>query len=405
MFGAWWLVLGMVGAQESTQVPLEVVTLDGATECGEVVETHIPGMVRTSAGLAVHQGDGTYRFACASAFGGEPDGSVASSSDGSVIYMVANGRLFNSQDGGCTSFEVPLTEGQEALQVLFWRQSFWLLTTGVAGGGELLRFDEDGPLSLAAWETFTPDGMAPEGANFIWVAGARPQPDVRRLSVTGGLGGDETIEDLPDISTDVEEVLPMVAHDGEAWLKLRRENAQWMWHAWVEGDDVLMSESPDQHRSILGPVMDEGAWYAIFDQKLHVAVREIGTWSDTGQTAPWTCLHAVGSRLFGCTVQAILAVEDIDAPEGPLTSEVFRLVQVGDPTLACGTISYCETDWVTWGGAAGLLDAPRPAVCPDGRTTPTGAPGGCGCASNFPSVGWIPIWLGLWGVRRRARLG
>ena len=161
-----------------------------------------------------------------------------------------------------------MDEGQEAKQVLFWRQSFWLLTTGVAGGGELVRLGDIGPLSLASWDTFTPDGMTPEGADFLWVAGARPQPDVRRLSVTGGLGGDETIEDLPLLSSDVEEVLPMVAQNGEAWLKLRRENAQWMWHAWVEGAEIVVSENPEQHRSILGPVLDDGAWYAIFDQKL-----------------------------------------------------------------------------------------------------------------------------------------
>jgi MYXO-CTERM domain-containing protein len=402
------LALCSVGrAQEDVAVtPRQVVTLSESTTCPDVPVTHVPGLVRTSVGLAVHAGDGSYRFACASAFGGVPDGPTTASPDGAEVYFAAEGRLFRSADRGCTASEIVLEEGSTAIDLTFWRQAFWVLTATVEGGGKLLRWSGSELVEIAAWTTFRPDGMVVEDAEHLWVAGGLPQPDVRRLSFAGGLANDVPVAVLPTDLAEIERVVPVAAFDGEAWLRVERTVQVWTWQAEGDGDaGVTVIDTGTRHRSVLGPAMLDGIWYGVLDLALMSAFPKAGTWNPTGLQAPWTCLHGLGDRAFACTVPAMLAWEGFSDQGELVTTEVFRFDQVGSPELACGGIATCTTDWETWGGIAGITDAAEPAVCPDGRTaSDLGPGGGCACAGGT-GTGGLPAWLGLLvlvGLARRA---
>lgn len=404
VFGAGLVWVAAAWAQATS--PLEVITLAESSLCPDVPASHVPGLVRTTIGLMVSSGDGSYRLACSSQFGGLPDGPTTASPDGGEIYTVREGRLFRSGDRGCTALEIPLSEGESAVSVVFWRQAFWVLSATVAGGGRLLRWSGSELIEVAAWSTFRPDGMVVEDAEHLWVAGGLPTPDVRRLSFAGGLAGDVAVGELPSDLAEIERVVPVAAAGGEAWLRVERSSQRWTWHAEADGGGAVgLTELGSRHRSVLGPVLYDGTWYVSLDLALMTAFPGTGVWRSTGLQTPWTCLHNLGDRVFACTVPAMLSWEGFDEQGGLVTSEVFRFDQVGSPALACGGTAACLADWEQWGGPAGLTEAEQPAVCPDGRTAEdlTGS-AGCGCVAA-PSgwVGGVGGWLLGFGWWRRRR--
>jgi hypothetical protein len=395
------LLISLALAQSSPRpTALEVLTVLSDTPCPTAPASHAPGVVRTNIGVMRRLEDGTYAYGCPARWGDDPEAQVAVSADGVTWMIAASGQAWLSIDAGCGARQLPLPEGFVATDVMSWRNALWVLAEApTQGAGRLLRWDGQTFLDVAIWPDFVPDGMTPEGADKLWLAGAGPTPQVRRLLFTGGLAGDAPLPGLPEDVRDLERLVPVAAQDGEVWLRVERYSERWLWSAKGVDDAVSFNDDGHRWRTVIGPVQLDGRWWMIADQLLHRADPGSPIWTETDVSPGWTCLHRVGERVFACTVPAMFGVLGI-GPRGTTNAvEVFTLDMVGPPAPTCGQPAACEEDWQELGGVAEITEAEEPAICPDGTTASDLDTSACGCAQGRAS--WMVAGLVLlWGRRR-----
>jgi MYXO-CTERM domain-containing protein len=397
--------LAALAQQTPIPVTLGVATIEAGGACPDVPVGVAPGVVRTNLGVMLLADDGTYVYGCPSRWGGDDDAQVAARPDRSEILVLGDAGLFRSTDGGCSFQSLALPEGTVGRQLLWWRDGFYLLTNAEVGdGGALMQVGERDFVPLATWTDFTPDGAAPGGADKIWLSGARPQPQVRRLTVVGGVGGDEPLPDLPSDYAGVVAIEPRAADEDEAWFAVRRTTSQWTWHAAtydVDGvQSQVFSEVEPRARSIAGPIKVGNRWAAVIDGELNLAPELENAWTPTGTQVSWTCLQQLGDHVFACDIHDVVEVHGIGKAGKPNTTPIFSWLQVGPPSPTCSDAA-CDADWQRAGDAAGLLDAEAPAVCPDGRTQADLDFKECTCAQgDAGGLGAVAL-LALAGLRRR----
>lgn len=385
----------------------EVVGLTSQTDCATLPDGVGPLLVRTSVGVMVSRGDGTYGFGCPDAWGGG-DTQVATNVDGSEIWYVASGKALASRNGGCTLEPVGLPAGLGAIDVIYWRDAFWVLAVASDGsdGGALLKWDGTAFLSLVTWATdFRPAAMLPAPGDVLWVTSIAPRARARRLDLTGGIGGDVSLPDLPASLDNLIRFEPTAADDDEAWFVLEQAGKQWTWHAeYILGDAgefVLWNEMAERKRLVLGPVKVDDSWLSVIDNVLNKSDQLTGLWTPTTVQLPWTCLGQQGDRVLACTVDTVLSVDSYEADGTPNTTDVFSFKQVAAPDAACSNAT-CDREYDDFLSAADLLDRPDVAICPDGTTAADQDPNACGCATGAAPSG---LWAGLtglvWSLRRR----
>lgn len=401
----WWLgvTLAHAGAIPATR---EVLGLASVDACPSIPDATVPLLVRTSVGLMASRGDGTYAFGCPDLWGGG-DPQLATTVDGSEIWYVANGKVLSSKNGGCTLDPVGLPQGLGAVDLIFWRDAFWVLAVASDGSsaGALLKWDGAAFLSLVTWTDFRPVSMMSAPGNILWVTSIDPRARVRRLDLTGGISGDVALGELPDSIENLVRFEPTAADDDEAWFTLELAGKQWTWHAeTVVGDNgpiVLWTAMEARKRLILGPVKVQDSWLAVIDNVLNKSDQLTGHWTPTTIQLPWTCLGQQGDRVLACTVNTIMQVDSYEDDGTPNTTDVFSFAQVAEPDASCSnaTCDHSFTDFLT---GAELLDRPDVAVCPDGTTAADLGPTGCACTTDPAPIG---AWTGaaglLWALRRR----
>jgi MYXO-CTERM domain-containing protein len=394
-----WITLAL--AQE-TPTALEVITLASESACATIPSTHVPDIVRTNIGIVQLGDDGTYTYGCPSRWGDDPKALVAVSSDGDTWLIVSSGAPYVSTDRGCGASPLTLPEGGTATAVLSWRGAFFLIVELPPGSENLAALyrwtEEDGFIRISSWADFVPDGMTPEDNDTLWLAGAGGGTQVRRLSLLGGLTGDAPLPGLPADTRDLERVVPVIADDGEVWLRVERRQERWLWHASYDGFVATFTTSAETWRALNGPVRLEDRWWITGDLSLYKADVGTSSWVVTDSQPGWTCLNSVGDRVFACTIPAMYAVIGIGPAGSVNAEEVFRMVEVGPPDGFCGASATCEADWESYGTAADIFDANQAAICPDG-TKPEGS--GCSCDSA-PSP-WLLSPMGLLALWRRRR--
>ncbi len=398
----WILGWGAIALAQSAQpTALEVLALAESTNCLDVSPRHVPRVLCTNIGVATSRGDGSYAWGCPSRYGGDPEAAVVVAPDGRTQLVVSEAGAYLSTNSGCTAELLQAAAG-EAVDAVYWRQAFWWIERDLGVGvSTLYRTDGETVVAARTWTDFHPDGMTPEGNEHLWLAGAGPTVQVRRLTFTGGLANDEAMEGLPEDSRDISLLVPVAARDGEAWLRVERRSSEWTWHAEVlNAGEARFTDTGERLTVLHGPVWLDGRWVATFDLGVHTADPFDASWTDTSQQALWTCLHSLGERVFACTVDAMLAVESVGSDGVPLTSEVFRMAQVAGPDEACNLTAECTSEWQELGGEAAL--ALEPAVCPDG-TTAGDLEEGCGCHMS-PGSRAVGALL-LVGLARRRRHG
>jgi hypothetical protein len=398
------------GWAQALPVARGVLALDSGGGCDMVPETHSPLLVLTTEGIARHNGDGSYAWLCPSRWGGARDVRAATDATGRDLWVVADGALWTSGDSGCTGSELALPGGAAAVDVMFWRSALWVLTgAGSDGEARLLRRDGEALLEVASWPDFRPDGMAPDGPDRLWLAGALPEPQVRRLSLAGGLTGDAALPILPEDRRDLDRLLPVAAADGEAWFVARRRREQWTWHARVDVEDVVpvvtVTDTGERAAFLAGPARLDGEWLISLDGSLHTAIPGQGAWTPTGATVAWISLAGLGERVFAGSIEQLGAILELKDNGEPRERPVWTLAQVAGPGDLCAASAACDADWAAAAEVAGLDVEADPAVCPDGRTADDLNPSACACDS-LGTVGWLGWVVVPWWRRRRvARSG
>lgn len=394
-----WLLLSIAWAQVPPSA-LEVVSLDASSACPDVPETHVPGVVRTSAGLALHAGDGTYTFGCPSRLGGAPPDDVAASPDGSQLMVLVDGVAWFSDSGGCASEPLAVAEGTVVSDVLHWRDAFWVLALDPATAStSLLRIDGGATTELTRWG-FLADGMAASGADTLWVSGVAPLPEIRRLGFTGGLTDSGPLGPIPEDSLELDRLVPRIASDDEVWFAVARRSDAWLWHGATTDAGVTLTDDGDRHAVVHGPVIVDGQWVVALDQHLWTSdLLSNGDWDDTTQDVLWTCLFQAGERAFACTIAEMLAFHGLGEGLVPETAAVFSMAQISGTEASCGVLGACDAEWSAAASALGITGA-EVAVCPDGRTLADLAPDPCACAAPGPTVAWWGLPL-VFGWRRR----
>jgi hypothetical protein len=404
---AWALLAlwtGVAQAQESPiPTPLEVLAFDAEPGCPTADPGETPKVVRTNFGLARHLGDGTFGYGCPSALGGVADAAVAADPGADQLIAVSPEGLWRSEDGGCRAAPVPLLDGDRGYAALYWRNAFWLLGAHSADdGASLYRLEADAsePVRLLTWTDFRPDGMAGEDASALWLAGATPAPQVRRIALEGGLSGDVPIAPLPPTS-DLQALRPVTARAGEAWIRAERRTASGLWEALAVGGGtqglVIVTDAGVDGRSVLGPVWFGDAWLAAVDQQPLSTPFGTPRFSPIGEPVGWTCLGQLGTTVWACSVgvlDRLVSYRD----DGTIKAKSLFLLDQIVPGACPG--EACANDLAVTAAAAGVADNEEPAVCPDGSTArDLGIEEGCGCASTRP--GGAGALLLLWLARRR----
>lgn len=412
---AWWVVTGVALGQTTGPLPtvLEVVALDNGTECPNVPEVVVPRVVRTSRGPAFHQGDGSYVYGCPGKLGGTPDAKVVVDPGSVELMVLVDGAILRSVDGGCSTTTVLLPDDMVAVDLMHWRNTFYALVADDLDRplGALLRWDEDRFVEAWAWDEdqrFLPSSMAPSGSDVLWVVSQPPEPArprLRRLSFLGGIqGADVNVEPLPEDQDGIT-IEPVIGDGDEMWFRVARSNQRWTWHAQVvDGEEnlvILVKDTGERNRLLLGPVEQGGTWYSVQDNELFTSDPFSGTWTATGKTVPWTCLHQLGDNVFACQVDTVGRALNLGRAE-PFFGPVFALTQIGPPDPGCAdpTCDGLYEDLLTDAG----LDPERtePAVCPDGTTLSDLDPGGCdGCSGTGGAPWGVALFAGLASLRRR----
>jgi hypothetical protein len=221
-------------------------------------------------------------------------------------------------------------------------------------------------------------------------------------------------------------------------VSLRALSAEGMWlSAAVTGGEVLYWMTLGESRAVLGPtpvaevtlgpVRIDGRWAWVRDGQLETVPVDV-TALDAEPIAdvPWTCLRARGDRVFACVLPpagmldatALYEVAGL-GPEGPVVHPLFSIGMIGGPRAECGGASSeaersCSSDWLHYGGEAGLLspppmaDAGRTPTTTDADVTRDAAPrpgGGCAVDGTRPPAPWIALALMFFLGRRTGRSG
>lgn len=412
-------------AQETPRpAPTDVVELGEGSECPFVLQDHVPEIVRTSVGLAFHQGDGTYALACPALWEDAVLDDVAVDPQGSAVVATdAEGGLWRTDDGGCQWAPVALPEGAIATDVVRWRNAFWISARTVSGsGGAVFRLEGETLAEVVVWDPtqtptpFAPDGLHPVGPDVLWMSGATPNPQVYRLTFVGGLAGaDDPISPLPVDQDGIDRIEPVAGLGDEVWFRVERRSEVWLWYGrYIEGPDTQVVTVGDawggaaKPRTLLGPIPFDGRWLAVVDGSLHAAGPGDGQFLDLQRSAPWTCLTARADKAYVCTVPALLALEGFEDGGTPVTSEIFAFTQVVGPSPACVKASACDAAWLDAAAKAGveLVEDRVAAICPDGTTADDLLRGSCACRTSNPAsggAGAVGLLLSLAMRRRRAR--
>lgn len=397
----WLLWLAVVLAQEvPLPVPLSALSLDASTSCPDVPEDHVPGLVATSVGPATHRGDGSYTWICPSLWGGEARPRLASDATGGTLVVVTGGEVYRSEDRGCSFSLVPLIRGSlEAVEVLFWRDGFWVIAQDQGTQStEVMQLGPGGLESFVAIQGLLADSAAP-GVGALWMAGLQPQPAAVRVNLAGGLSGaDELLTDLPSGDRITGLSIPGAADD-EVWIQVERGINKGLWHGRrLETEVVLWEAKEGSWRSLLGPVLYDGLWLASLEGALHTAGRRSGNLEPVGSQVAWTHLRRVGDRLFAGTATRLMAITGFDAELNPFQEEVFAMSQLARPVEVC-RLPGCD-EQLDEIAAAGSFDPDLPAVCPDGRTLADLEEQECTCnGGGLGGGGWLA--LAAWMLARR----
>lgn len=408
--GPWWIVMaGLAMAQDGARpAPLSVLSLDEETPCPTVLSGAVPRVIQTSVGLALHRGNGTYAYGCPSRWADDPEAPHASTPTGTEIFGIPNGAPRRTTNGGCSVREAPLPEGLEAVDLLFWRDAFWVLAAADDGSdaGALLRWESGAEVwtPIQQWTVdFRPDNMVAGGTSDLWIVSELPRLRIRRLTFDGGISDSGSLP-FGIEGFDGAEVTAQAADEDEAWFVLRRAGRSWTWHAQVVESDntvVVFTEPGDRYAFVSGPVLFEDYWLASLDGKLAYASQNADEWTVTSFDAPWTCLDRRGTRVFACTVPAMLVVEAVTVDAPPVTSEVFSFYQVVGPDPSCSD-DVCDADFEAMKLRLPFDLPEEPGICPDGTTEAELFGDDCGCdTSPGGAAAWSWALLGLFGWRRR----
>ncbi|MBX3273275.1 MAG: hypothetical protein KF729_23635 [Sandaracinaceae bacterium] len=368
------LTLGLVAlagparAHGPAPVALEVLAHDGRA----------PLALRTSVGLAVARGDGTYAYVCPARWDGNELALAAGARDGRDLLVHSAGAAYLSRDGGCTF--APLTDG-----------SLYVMAAASTGQGFLLVAEDasaSGPRRSRLFEVS--DGVLEElplalpGA----VDGALGIPGgwlVAGHAPVGFVAGPDGV--LATFETSASWITPRALDAGDLWLRVA--GADGVILARVGAGEVELT-APSA-RLVGGPIRLDGRWLALLDGALHAF--EDGAWHLEGEL-PWTCLQSYEGRHFACGLEALWEL----APGAPVPAAVaaFSFSQLAPPD-ACGepaTRAACGREWAHFGGEAGWLDAP-PATRPgEPRGATPGSGDGC-AASSTPPRGSLALVVAL----------
>ncbi|MCA9610326.1 MAG: hypothetical protein KC619_32245 [Myxococcales bacterium] len=373
---------GLVSAARAhgpAPVALEVLAHDG----------RVPTVLRTNLGLAVANGDGTYAYVCPSRWDGNELALAAAARGGDAILVESTGVAYLSTDRGCTFARLT---GEE----------LWVSAIARHGDGFLFAADEypvdvdpdrsrlftvlaDGTVEeLALGLPGAIDGLVatPDG---VLIAGHRP---VGFVATPDGV--------LSTFETTSSRLTPRNRGGGDVWLRSAEGSTVTLARVSADGTP----ETPAlRATTVQGPVLVDGAWYALFDGALHT-YRE-GTWSFVDEVS-FTCLRPFDERNFACSLAAMYELGS-PQPRVPEATAVFSMDQLGPPA-ACGDASQqeaCDLDWAHFGGESGWLDT-LPATSPTSeRRTPS--VGGCALAPSPPgALGLLVVAGALARLRRRA---
>lgn len=407
----WLLALAAVWAQEvPLAAPRAVLSLDASTACPTVPDGFVPGIVSTTVGLANHRGDGTFTWVCPSHWGGSWEPEVAADPTGDLLVVVADGRVFQSTDGGCRFANLLVPDaGVVPTETFWWRDGAWVVGLDEADRSTALyRVQGDQLDRLATLRGLLADDVAPGDASTLWAVGMRPAPGAYRLAFAGGLAGaDVLLTDLPPTDR-VASLTVGGADDDEAWVLARRGTSTGVWFAQHEPSGVtLWEEALDDNaaaisaRFVLGPVLYDGVWVALFDNALYSAGQLTGGFFPVGSQATWTGMQRVGGQLFASSPTELLAVPSFDGDLNPVTEAVFALPQLVAPNEAC-FVEGCPETWAAVSQALSFDPEAEPAICPDGTRLSDLEPASCNCASGGGApAGVLALGVGLLAWRRR----
>lgn len=374
------LSLGPASALAHGPAPAPLEVLEG----GEA-----PRLVRTSIGLAIARGDGTYAYGCPSRW--DSNERALAAANGDQILVHSAGVAYLSHDLGCT-FE-PVTG--DALYVTAAARApsgFVLIAEDYPDDGDPTRSHvlllRDGSLEAREVDGSVDGALA--AGDVVWLAGAAPSPFVERLTTEGAL---ERTDLLP-VDEPVRRLTPRAAGAGTLWLAARTTDATRLWR--VDEGRIQPSPAADV---VLGPVRVGARWLALFDGILHAQPIEGGDWIALGE-ASWTCLQALDGRAYACSLEGLFELTEGGAH--PEAMHVFSMRQLGPP-LACGTaaqVATCEREWAHFAGESGWLDS-APARSPSAPRGPIA--NGCAASPSAKSTPWCLFAAALllrW--RRRA---
>jgi len=154
-----------------------------------------------------------------------------------------------------------------------------------------------------------------------------------------------------------------------------------------------------------GPVRFGDRHLAVFDGRLESASSSDGTliWSPLGEVN-WTCLDAVGSMVFACSLTRMDRLVDDGNTGVPSLESLFLLAELEAPVTTCLSEEeeeQCFSDWVHFGAEAGLYTPGDPL-----QSSPEVSADRGGCVTS-PTSDWGLLTLvaitGLaWSRRRRA---
>jgi MYXO-CTERM domain-containing protein len=374
------LVGGLARAHGPAPAPLDVLTGTSA----------VPGLVRSSVGLASRLPDGTYEYVCPSRWDGNERALAAARADGQEVLVHSAGVAYHSRDGGCTFAEV--TDGAiYVTAAVSWGDGFLVVAEGYPEDSDpdrslVFRWHE-GTLRAWPWEGGVIDGaLSIEGG--VVVSGARPEPFVAVLEQTGA--SSRAVPAMPELRR----LTPRAEAGGAVWLAARDGDAGRLVQVAIDG----AIEDGALHDVAHGPVRLGARWLAVLDGVLHEHPIGPGAWRAVGQV-PWTCLGTVGLEPYACSLEGLFALRDDGAMPTAIPS--FSMRQLGPPR-ACGDadqVSACRRDWAHFGGESGWVDT-APARTPTEPRRPLSAGG---CAVGGGGSGWLGVALLFIAALRRRR--
>ncbi|MEZ4470237.1 MAG: hypothetical protein R3F60_05420 [bacterium] len=359
---AWGLALWPTLAAAHGPAPAALGTAGPASDPARVVHTSI--------GLAVRRGDGAYGYRCPGAWGEEDRVAPAVSLADGTVVVAAGGAAYRSPPGGCGFASTPLAgAGTVAAVVVSAEGDAAWVATREGADSSIWRVPAEGPaerrFALADAEV-TDLALGPAE---LLAAAARPEPMVI------GLGAGEPRREVVQVGP-------------ASYLGLRAQGR--FLHATLPEGPRLFERREDGDVEVLraftslrGPVVEGEGLLALTDG----VIQARGPGDDAfvaGDETRWTCLEEVAGQIFVCADRRLHR-----RVAGGL-EEVFRLEDLVG--VDCEALAACESQWLHFGGEAGLVrldagieDAGLAGV--DAGAGAAGAEGGCAQAPG-PATPW-----------------